>query len=233
MSERKQTNSATDESNPVGEQLTSKSDAGELSRRNFMGVSSAGLATAALASLAANAQESANIAKGEQDRSVSNPGPENKPLLDENPNSNFPPPTDYGNIVPVWYSFDLPHMRIQEGGWTNQVTQSVLPSSTDIAGVRMRLTAGSFRELHWHTYAKSQRMRSLHSPSLASPLARLRRKEIVVETRNAQLLHAEVKRGSLHSQACGSAVRTRDNPASLHESFENVIAFRVLEGNRS
>jgi oxalate decarboxylase len=151
MSERKETNSATEESNPVSEQLKSKSDAGELSRRNFLGVSSAGLATAALASLAVNAQERANIAKGEQDHSVSNPGPENKPLLDENPNSNLPPPTDYGNIVPVWYSFDLPHMRIQEGGWTNQVTQSVLPSSTDIAGVRMRLTAGSFRELHWHT----------------------------------------------------------------------------------
>jgi oxalate decarboxylase len=151
MSERKETNSATAESNPVSEQLKSKSDAGELSRRNFLGVSSAGLATAALASLAVNAQERANIAKGEQDHSVSNPGPENKPLLDENPNSNLPPPTDYGNIVPVWYSFDLPHMRIQEGGWTNQVTQSVLPSSTDIAGVRMRLTAGSFRELHWHT----------------------------------------------------------------------------------
>ena len=151
MSERNETNSATDESNPVSEQLKSKSDAGELSRRNFLGVSSAGLATAALASLAVNAQERANIAKGEQDHSVSNPGPENKPLLDENPNSNFPPPTDYGNIVPVWYSFDLPHMRVQEGGWTNQVTQSVLPSSTDIAGVRMRLTAGSFRELHWHT----------------------------------------------------------------------------------
>jgi oxalate decarboxylase len=41
--------------------------------------------------------------------------------------------------------------RIQEGGWTHQVTQRELPSSTDIAGVNMRLTAGSFRELHWHT----------------------------------------------------------------------------------
>jgi len=27
----------------------------------------------------------------------------------------------------------------------------VLPNSKDLAGVRMRLTAGSFRELHWHT----------------------------------------------------------------------------------
>jgi oxalate decarboxylase len=70
--------------------------------------------------------------------------------LDENPNSNFPPPTDHGNIDPVWYSFDLTHKRVQEGGWTNEVTEKVLPSSKDLAGVRMRLTAGSFRELHWH-----------------------------------------------------------------------------------
>jgi oxalate decarboxylase len=31
------------------------------------------------------------------------------------------------------------------------VTQRELPSSTDLAGVNMRLTAGSFRELYWHT----------------------------------------------------------------------------------
>jgi oxalate decarboxylase len=123
----------------------------EQSRRAFLGVGSAGLASAALAALAVNAQEKANTAKAEQDHSFSNPGPENKPLLDENPDANVPPPTDHGNIVPLWYSFDLTHKRVQEGGWTNQVTQNELPSSTDIAGVRMRLTAGSFRELHWHT----------------------------------------------------------------------------------
>jgi oxalate decarboxylase len=151
MRERNQTNSVIDENNRASEQQESEARAEGLSRRTFLGVGSAGLATAAFTSLAANAQERTNIAKAEQDHSASNPGPENKPLLEENPASNFPPPTDYGNIVPLWYSFDLPHMRIQEGGWTNQVTQSVLPSSTDIAGVRMRLTAGSFRELHWHT----------------------------------------------------------------------------------
>ena len=40
---------------------------------------------------------------------------------------------------------------MQEGGWTHEVNQPVLPSSKDLAGVNMRLTAGSFRELHWHT----------------------------------------------------------------------------------
>jgi oxalate decarboxylase len=124
---------------------------GGLSRRTFLGVGSAGLATAALTSLAANAQEITDTKKAEHDHSASNPGPENNPLLNENPSSNLPPPTDHGNIEPVWYSFDLTHKRVQEGGWTNQVTQRELRASKEIAGVRMRLTAGSFRELHWHT----------------------------------------------------------------------------------
>jgi oxalate decarboxylase len=89
--------------NRISEQQGSQSGMEGLSRRTFLGVGSAGLASAALASLALNAQERANIAKGEQDHSASNPGPENKPLLDENPDSNLPPPTDYGNILPLWY----------------------------------------------------------------------------------------------------------------------------------
>src|SRR5437764_8860140 len=63
----------------------------------------------------------------------------------------MPPPTDHGDIGPVWYSFDLVHKRVEEGGWTHEVNSNVLPTSKDLAGVNMRLTAGSFRELHWHT----------------------------------------------------------------------------------
>jgi oxalate decarboxylase len=151
MSEPKETKSAIEEDNGAGKQQESKHGMEELSRRTFLGVGSAGLATAALASLAVNAQEKSDIEKAEHDHSASDPGPENKPLLVENQNSNLPPPTDHGNIEPVWYSLDLTHKRVQEGGWTNQVTQRELPASKDIAGVRMRLTAGSFRELHWHT----------------------------------------------------------------------------------
>jgi oxalate decarboxylase len=104
-----------------------------------------------LTGLAANAQETQDTRKAEKDISDSNPGQENRPLLGENPSSNTPPPTDHGDIGPVWYSFDLVHKRVQEGGWTHEVNQTVLPSSKDLAGVNMRLTAGSFRELHWHT----------------------------------------------------------------------------------
>src|SRR6267143_1737941 len=151
MREPKESKSAVDGENRTSEQQKSKPGMEGLSRRTFLGVGSATLASAALASLAVNAQQRVDTEKAEQDHSASNPGPENKPLLDENPNSNLPPPTDSGNIDPVWYSFDLTHKRIEEGGWTNEVTQKVLPSSKDLAGVRMRLTAGSFRELHWHT----------------------------------------------------------------------------------
>ncbi len=127
MSERKQTNCAIEENNRASEQQESKTREEGLSRRTFLGVGSAGLATAAFTSLAANAQERSSIAKAERDHSASNPGPENKPLLEENPASNFPPPTDYGNIVPVWYSFDLPHMRIQEE-WLDEPGNTIGPT---------------------------------------------------------------------------------------------------------
>jgi oxalate decarboxylase len=121
------------------------------SRRSVLGISSAAVATAALSGLTVNAQQRVNTQKAEHDNSISDPGQENKVLLAQNPNSNNPPPTDHGDVGPIWYSFDLVKKRVEEGGWTHEVTQKVLPSSKDIAGVNMRLTAGSFRELHWHT----------------------------------------------------------------------------------
>jgi len=116
-----------------------------LSRRNVLAIG------AALAGITANAQTPKNTRTAEKNHSASDLGPENKVLRGENPNSNTPPPTDHGDVGPIWYSFDLAHKRIQEGGWTHQVTQRELPSSKELAGVNMRLTAGSLRELHWHT----------------------------------------------------------------------------------
>lgn len=88
--------------------------------------------------------------KAERDTSATNPGPQNLGLVKLNPNADVPPPTDHGVVEPFWYSYDLTHRRVQEGGWTHQVTTRELPVSKDIAGVNMRLTKGSFRELHWH-----------------------------------------------------------------------------------
>jgi oxalate decarboxylase len=119
-------------------------------RRNLFGAGST-IVPALLTAAAAEAQQRAKTRQGEHDHSTSDPGPENLALLAENPSSNMPPATDQGDVGPIWYSFDLAHKRIQEGGWTHQVTQRELPSSKDLAGVNMRLNAGSFRELHWHT----------------------------------------------------------------------------------
>jgi oxalate decarboxylase len=120
------------------------------SRRSFLGAGTAALATAAIATSAV-AQQAQNIDSAEHNHSSSDPGPINSALFGINPNTNTPPPTDHGDIGPVWYSFDLARKRVEEGGWTHQVTQRELAPSKDIAGVNMRLTAGSFRELHWHT----------------------------------------------------------------------------------
>jgi len=121
-----------------------------LTRRNLLGAGYTAAGTLLTATLAA-AQQRVKTRRGEHDNSANDPGPENRSLLAENPSSNTPPPTDQGDVGPIWYSFDLAHKRIQEGGWTHQVTQRELPTSKDLAGVNMRLTAGSFRELHWHT----------------------------------------------------------------------------------
>ena len=122
-----------------------------LSRRNFLGAGSAAIAAAAFVGLTANAQTKANMQKAEHDHSSSDPGQENHVLEGLEPSPNMPPPTDHGDLEPTWYSFDLVEKRVEEGGWTHQVTQRQLPNSRDIAGVNMRLTAGSYRELHWHT----------------------------------------------------------------------------------
>lgn len=126
-------------------------DARDLNRRSFLGLGAGALAVTALANVGAEAQTGETTQKGQQDHSASNPGPVNKPLAAESSNSELPPHTDKGDVPPFWYSFDLSHRRTQEGGWTRQVTQRDLPISTDLAGVNMRLTAGSYRELHWHT----------------------------------------------------------------------------------
>jgi oxalate decarboxylase len=120
-----------------------------VSRRMFVGA--AALASAGFLGADANAQSRAEQVAGRTGNSPSDPGPENKTLLGENPSANNPPFTDHGNPGPIWFSFDLAPKRMQGGGWTHQVTQRELPPSKDLAGVNMRLTAGAFRELHWHT----------------------------------------------------------------------------------
>jgi oxalate decarboxylase len=85
------------------------------------------------------------------DRSASAPGPGNSEIDNQNPDSFLPPQSDAGGVQTFKYPFGLSHKRMQEGGWSREVTVRELPISRSIAGVDMRLTAGGIRELHWHT----------------------------------------------------------------------------------
>ena len=147
-----------------------------VTRRSFLGAAAAAISAGAMITPLTLAQSASEAQSGGQIRGVgkpgpshrgpsnpdsskpdssnrdsSNPGPVNQPLAAENPNSEAPPLSDRGDVPSFWYSFDLAHRRLRKGGWSRQVTERDLPISRDVAGVNMRLTAGGYRELHWHT----------------------------------------------------------------------------------
>ena len=122
-----------------------------MNRRSFLGAAAAALSASAIMAPAGLAQTRQEVHDGKADGSTSNPGPVNKELRAQNAASNMPEETDSGDVETFWYSFELAHRRVSPGGWTRQVTQIDLPQSKDVAGVNMRITAGSYRELHWHT----------------------------------------------------------------------------------
>src|ERR1700737_337287 len=128
-----------------------------LSRRGFIGIGSAALATVAgsLAVGSAMAQQGQMTNKPGTDRSATDPGPSNEALDSQNRDSAWPPGTDSKSLVPTFkYPFSLANKRAYEGGWSREVTIRELPVSKSMAGVNMRLTAGGVRELHWHTAAE-------------------------------------------------------------------------------
>ncbi len=125
-----------------------------VSRRGFLGMGSAALAAAGMLSAADAAAQEQHPYPTKNDRSASAPGPGNPPLDAQNPDSFLPPPTDAGGVQTFKYPFALSHKRMQEGGWSREVTVRELAVSKSIAGVDMRLTAGGIRELHWHTAAE-------------------------------------------------------------------------------
>ncbi|WP_352731971.1 cupin domain-containing protein [Mesorhizobium sp. M0460] len=121
----------------------------KLSRRSMLvGTAAGGLLTA---TTLAQAQKGDPMANG---RGGTNPGPKNPARIDQNPDLMVPPTTDSGTLPNLRFSFDDAHMRLTAGGWTRQVTVRELGISTTIAGVNMRLNAGSVREMHWHKAAE-------------------------------------------------------------------------------
>lgn len=82
------------------------------------------------------------------------PGPRNLSRDRENPELLRSPATDHGNVPNLRFSFSDAHMRLENGGWSREVTQRELPIATSLAAVNMRLKPGAFRELHWHKQAE-------------------------------------------------------------------------------
>jgi len=125
-----------------------------VSRRKFLETGSAVLVAAAGMQVA-QGQEKTPIRTADHHQSnESQPVQNNDPLDKENPNSVWAPETDAGGQPPFKYSFSLAHKRLEEGGWTRQVTVRDLPISKKMAGVQMRLITGGIRELHWHVGAE-------------------------------------------------------------------------------
>ncbi|MGB6686761.1 MAG: cupin domain-containing protein [Terracidiphilus sp.] len=126
-----------------------------LSRRRFLGASSAAVALAAGLPLAGAAQQTPDKSgDSHTGQNETQPGPKN-PVLDQaEPDSVYPPETDAGGQPPFKYPFSFAHKRIEAGGWTRQVTVRDFPISKKMAGVEMRLIKGGIRELHWHVGAE-------------------------------------------------------------------------------
>src|SRR6266576_2599577 len=115
-------------------------------RRSFIGKTAVAIGSFAALQKVVGAEVAAS------DRSRSDPGPANQTLDDQNPDSIWPPNTDSKSLVQTFkYPFSFANNRTYEGGWSREVTVRELPVSKTLAGVNMRLTAGGFRELHWHT----------------------------------------------------------------------------------
>jgi oxalate decarboxylase len=129
-------------------------DKDAVSRRAFLGVGSMALAASGVLAATNAAGQEQNPYPSKTDRSASAPGPGNPQVDDQNPDSFLPPPTDAGGVPTFKYPFGIAHKRMQEGGWSREVTQRELAIAKSIAGVDMRLTAGGVRELHWHTAAE-------------------------------------------------------------------------------
>jgi oxalate decarboxylase len=123
------------------------------SRRDILAVGAAG---GLLTATSAMAQTSAQTPQPNRSPGIGgiDPGPRDLTRDRENPDMLNPPSTDQGTLPNLRFSFADAHTRQTDGGWTRQVTQRELGISTTMAGVDMRLNAGSIREMHWHKQAE-------------------------------------------------------------------------------
>lgn len=64
------------------------------------------------------------------------------------------PGSDAGSVPNLRFSFAGSYRRVEEGGWSREVTARELPIARTLAGVNMHLGPGGVRELHWHKQAE-------------------------------------------------------------------------------
>ena len=106
-----------------------------VTRRSFLGKTSAALVAAASVPILAAAQQTKDLSRdshtgiNEQELGPKNPG-----LEAQEPDSIYPPVTDSGGQPPFKYPFAMAHKRIEAGGWTRQVTVRDFPLSKKIFG---------------------------------------------------------------------------------------------------
>jgi oxalate decarboxylase len=124
-----------------------------MSRRNILTAATAGGVLTAVT--AARAQSTEPLSQPQRPgHGGTDPGPRNLGRDQQNPDLLVPPPTGNGTLPNLRFSFSDAHMRLTSGGWTRQVTKRELGIAKSMAGVDMRLNAGSVRELHWHKAAE-------------------------------------------------------------------------------
>ena len=66
----------------------------------------------------------------------------------------IPPESDNLSVPNLRFSFLDAYRRVEDGGWSREVTERELPIATELAGVDMKLDPGGVRELHWHKQAE-------------------------------------------------------------------------------
>ncbi|KAI5801228.1 RmlC-like cupin domain-containing protein [Geopyxis carbonaria] len=83
----------------------------------------------------------------------SDPGPRDVEMDRSHPDIFAPPGTDHGTVPQLNWPMGLSHNKLGKGrgGWSRQQNLAVMPAATQFAGVDMRLEAGAYREMHWHT----------------------------------------------------------------------------------
>jgi oxalate decarboxylase len=106
-----------------------ENDEKKISRRGIVGLGSAAVAAATLTMVGERSAEAQQRASHTAANEI-NPGQQNGPLAAENPDSEWPPPTDNGSVKPFKYSFSLSRASVSRAAGGHGRSQfAILPIS--------------------------------------------------------------------------------------------------------